>query len=130
MSIVEFYKEQFYEDITYYDICESSETYDWVEHEVGIWRDKSINYVNKKWGVLFDYDSWLEQVHHTMFFGTDEDEDLITEDLYGMFVSDKDWEHFWNTTGVLHNTVMWSIWDDLVKTWSMRMSKLLDEENE
>ena len=116
-NIVEFHKEHLGEEITYYDVCQGSDTYDWVEHEVGQWRDKSIDYVNQKMGIFLDHDKWVEEVHHVMFFGTTEDEFFIPEDLFGMFESDKDWEHFWNETGVLHNTVMYSLWEDLVDSF-------------
>ena len=116
-NIVEFHKEHLGEEITYYDVCQGSDTYDWIEHEVGQWRDKSIDYVNQKMGICFDYDKWRDEVYEVMVCGTDADEDLTPEDLQGMFVSDEDWNHFWNETGVLHETVMYSLWDDLVDTW-------------
>lgn len=116
-NIVEFHKEVLGENITYYDVCQGSDTYNWIEHEVGQWRDKSIGYVNQKWGIFLDFDKWLEVVCNTMICGTDEDEDLTPEDLQGMFVSDKDWVHFWNECGVVHHTVMCSLWEDLVETF-------------
>ena len=116
-NIVECHEEVLGENITYYDVCQGSDTYDWVEHEVGQWRDKSIGYVNQKWGIYHDFDKWVEEVHHVMFFGTDDDDDTTPEDLQGMFPEDEDWEHFWNSTGVLHETVMYSLWEDLVDTW-------------
>ena len=120
LSIVEYHKEVFDESISYCDVEQNSDTYYWVEYEVGRCRDKIIWYLNQNWGVSFDFDKWLKEVHHKMFSGWgNKDDDFTPENLIGMFPDQYDWEHFWDSTRVLSKTVMHSLWKDLVDTWEI-----------